>query len=503
MAQQQAFIAPIGLPRSSQAADQLELRDLAFDGFSSLRVQFYMWRLPRYDVEKAFAVRENAVFVASKSRRCILPPLPTTQLTQLCAGRAPNVVDLPSFQPGNISIGDIIEASPAKASYKQLTQLATVGLAPTSISFATPFKAVADSTPINELVLQRASGHANDQPRSGKKGTVLVWFRNDLRIHDHAALHEALENASTVVPVFCFDPRQFGKTSFGFEKTGRYRAKFLVESVQDLRATLESIGSGLVIRHGIPEEELPKLCRELKATAVYCHKEVTFEEQEVENAVIAKLKNQGMVLRAFWGNTLYHENDLPFSVDTMPDVYTDFRRSVEAGGSIRKPIAAPELMKQLPQLTAGQGAVPTLQELGLSEPPAGMSAPLSSFIGGETEAVRRLEQYLAEGPQRTEGATVKLDDKSTASLVPDFSCKISPWLALGCLSPRRIYEDVRAKCAQEPRTGSVYYELVWRDFFRFITKKYGNAKCVSFSKEGAAAAPAAAAAAAPAELVAA
>lgn len=48
----------------------------------------------------------------------------------------------------------------------------------------------------------------------------MVWFRSDLRVHDNPALTHALEEAGTVVPVYCFDPRQFGKTSFGFEKTG-------------------------------------------------------------------------------------------------------------------------------------------------------------------------------------------------------------------------------------------------------------------------------------------
>lgn len=61
-------------------------------------------------------------------------------------------------------------------------------------------------------------------PQGGK---VLVWFRSDLRVHDNPALTHALEEAGTVVPVYCFDPRQFGKTSFGFEKTGTWRVVVL------------------------------------------------------------------------------------------------------------------------------------------------------------------------------------------------------------------------------------------------------------------------------------
>lgn len=68
-------------------------------------------------------------------------------------------------------------------------------------------------------------------PQGGK---VLVWFRSDLRVHDNPALTHALEEAGTVVPVYCFDPRQFGKTSFGFEKTGTCR----VVSMPEVRCVL-------------------------------------------------------------------------------------------------------------------------------------------------------------------------------------------------------------------------------------------------------------------------
>jgi hypothetical protein len=53
----------------------------------------------------------------------------------------------------------------------------------------------------------------------------------------------------------------------------------------------------------------------------------------------------------------------------------------------------------------------------------------------------------------------------------DFSCKISPWLALGCVSPRRIHADLSERSAKAGQT-STYFELIWRDFFRFITQKY-------------------------------
>lgn len=59
-----------------------------------------------------------------------------------------------------------------------------------------------------------------------------------------------------MVPLYCFDPRHFGTTPYGSKKTGDYRAKFLLESVQDLKQRLISIGSNLLIHMGRPEDAL-------------------------------------------------------------------------------------------------------------------------------------------------------------------------------------------------------------------------------------------------------
>jgi len=84
---------------------------------------------------------------------------------------------------------------------------------------------------------------------------VLIWFRNDLRIHDQEILIDGIEeNPEMIIPIYCFDERQFQTTSFGFPKTGKFRAKFLLEAVTDLRKSLQTIGSNLILRKGIPKE---------------------------------------------------------------------------------------------------------------------------------------------------------------------------------------------------------------------------------------------------------
>ena len=74
---------------------------------------------------------------------------------------------------------------------------------------------------------------------------VVVWLRNDLRLVDSAPFTRAVALAKSspsteVLPVYCFDPRHFGTTRRGSPKTGSFRAKFLLESVADLRTRLRA-----------------------------------------------------------------------------------------------------------------------------------------------------------------------------------------------------------------------------------------------------------------------
>jgi len=92
--------------------------------------------------------------------------------------------------------------------------------------------------------------------------TILVWFRNDLRVHDNEILFEATRKADKVLPVYVFDPFYFKTTELGLLKTGNIRAKFLLESVADLRDNLQKLGGELIVRIGNPAEIIPQLAQQ-------------------------------------------------------------------------------------------------------------------------------------------------------------------------------------------------------------------------------------------------
>lgn len=297
---------------------------------------------------------------------------------------------------------------------------------------------------------------------------ALVWFRQDLRLHDNEALLEALAKAEWVVPVYVFDERPYhGRSTFGFPRIGDERARFIWESVENLRKNLQARGSDLVIRTGKPEEVMFSLARELQATWVFCNRERTFEEANVQDALERKLWSIGSELRYSRGKMLYHTQDLPFPVTHTPDVFTQFRKEVERTVPVRPPFQVPEKIP-FPFGESDPGPMPEGPFKGKITGPEGTVL----FEGGEDAGLARMKYYFWE----SKGIDAYKETRN-GMLGTDFSSRFSPWLATGCLSPKRIYaelkkvEEIRGK---SDGTYWLYFELLWRDFFRLMGKKHGN-----------------------------
>lgn len=301
---------------------------------------------------------------------------------------------------------------------------------------------------------------------------AIVWFRQDLRLHDNEALQDALRNVYEVIPVYVFDERVFkGQTNFGFPKTGKYRAKFILESVADLRQSLRKLNSDLIVRVGNPEEVLFELAKECKSSWIFCNRERTAEELKVQDKLEQKLWSIGQEMRYNRGKMLYYTADLPFPVQHTPDVFTQFRKEVERIVPVREPLNRPDKTFNPLTVEVSPGEIPTLADFGHEEFELDSRAVLN-FKGGETEGLKRLNYYLWE-------SNLIKDYKETRNglLGGDYSSKFSPWLAQGCLSPKMIYHELKRYEAERGANESTYwlfFELLWRDFFRFMGKKHGS-----------------------------
>ncbi len=302
----------------------------------------------------------------------------------------------------------------------------------------------------------------------GKK--AIIWFRNDLRLHDNESLTDALGSADQIYPVYVFDTRIFqGETRYGLRKTDIHRARFIIESIHNLRKRLVEKGSNLIVRIGRPEDVLYDLAREWKTSWIFCNRERTDEEVKVQDALESNLWTIGQEVRYNRGKMLYYTADLPFPVNHTPDTFSAFRKEVEKYIPIREPLPEPD---KLPYLDPGIdcGPIPSLDDL---EYDTDNNQVASRFQGGETAGLNQLNYYLWDSDNIT-----RYKETRNQMLGWDFSSKFSPYLAQGCLSPKYIYHQIK-KYEQERRSNKSTYwllfELLWRDFFRLKGKKYGNA----------------------------
>lgn len=296
----------------------------------------------------------------------------------------------------------------------------------------------------------------------------IVWFKTDLRLHDNETLVRAIEQCDEIIPVYCLDESHFKITEFGQRKTGNFRARFLLESLADLDNNLRKLGSGLIIVTGKPENELLKLAQKFKAQNVFCKKEVSFEEKQTQLLVEKELWKAKCEVETYSTSTLYHAQDLPFALKDIPDIFSNFRKRIEKESTIRKLFLKPKIIKSP---TIEEVCLPDLKQLGLDNVTIDNRAAIN-FIGGETEGYKRLHNYLFDSK-----AISTYKQTRNGLIGENYSTKLSAWLALGCLSPREIYFELKKYEAQYLANESTYwleFELIWRDYFRFMMKKYPN-----------------------------
>jgi len=295
----------------------------------------------------------------------------------------------------------------------------------------------------------------------------LIWFKNNLRIADNHALTDACSHDSTIA-IFCFNPNDFEKGNFGFKKTGAFRVQFLIESLLYLKEALQKLNITLLIFHEKPEIRIPQVIEQYEIDTVYLQAEWTRDE----NDTLAKTKKNSNPTVKFietCDQFLYHPEDVPFeNFGAIPDVFTFFRKKVEKYGKVRPVLEKPD-KKPTSNLLKQQTKLPSLKELGFQ----GFQVDARSafpFKGGEDKAIERIETYFWKSKNL---ASYKQTRNGLIGL--DYSSKLSAWLANGCISPKTIYKTVKEfehKIVKNQDTYWLIFELIWRDFFKYISLKH-------------------------------
>ncbi|GGC93461.1 DASH family cryptochrome [Halopseudomonas salina] len=301
--------------------------------------------------------------------------------------------------------------------------------------------------------------------------TNLLWFKQDLRVDDNPVLAAAMRGTDCL-PVYCLDPRWFEPDHLGLLPCGPRRAQFILESLADLRRSLRTLGSDLLVLQGKPEELLPALCIDMGIQAVYTHAEHAPDEQALMDRLHSALPN-GVDLQVLESNGLFEPTELPFSLEAMPGVFTRFRNKIEKHPPAHLPISETTVMAPLPvgALDLIRG-IPGPADLGLQPCRADHRSALPAG-GGELAGREWLDDYLW-------GSQSVRHYKETRNelLGKHFSSKLSTWLSHGCLSPRRVVQELRAHEVEHGANDSTYwlwFELLWREFFRLSLRVQGSA----------------------------
>ncbi|CAN5189537.1 deoxyribodipyrimidine photo-lyase [soil metagenome] len=274
--------------------------------------------------------------------------------------------------------------------------------------------------------------------------TIIVWFRNDLRIHDHPALATACADADFVVPLFITND-----TLLHGEHRSANRNRFLLESLKDLQQSLQDSGGDLVIRNGDAAEELVKLVKETNAEAIYYTADYTPFAIKRDKAAKASVAKSNVAFRSFPGRLAVSSLEkLHTKAGTTHKVFTPFWKNWLT--IVRRDIADTPQSIQLPSgLTPG-----TLPELKDVTTPQELSP--NALPGGETAGRKRLHAYLNAG--------IEDYHQTNNDMAANQTSRLSPYLHFGCVSAR----EIETLLPDNAGARAWHRQLAWREFYHYI-----------------------------------
>ena len=280
---------------------------------------------------------------------------------------------------------------------------------------------------------------------------IIVWFRLDLRLGDHAALSEAAKTGAPVLPVYILDD----------ETPGRFRAGgasrwWLHGSLDALDRDLARLGGKLCVRRGPAPKVLADLLDETGATAIHATRGYEPWEPKLEQAVKRLCQERNAEFRLFRGRLLFEPGDIATGSGNPFRVFTPFWKACLAAPPPPAPQPAPKLARFA---TAESDSLESLKLLPAKPDWAG--GLRATWRPGEQAARARLQHFIDHGVARYADDRNKIDDVSTS--------RLSPRLHFGELSPNQIWHAVchaaeSADGAKDRGSESHLRELGWREF---------------------------------------
>ncbi len=278
---------------------------------------------------------------------------------------------------------------------------------------------------------------------------TLVWYRQDLRLHDHAPLAAAVAGGGPIVPVYVFD-----EAGWGFGGATRWWLHF---SLRSLAQDLEKRGLRLILRRGDATKIIPGLAGEVGATTV--HAGIAHEPawRAIDRQVAAALSDQGARLHLHRVATLADPEQIRTRNGTIYGMYTPFARAIEEAGEPPYPQPAPR--QKLPQPSYQPVSDRLMDWALLPEKPDWAGGLRATWQPGEAAALRRFTVFL--------DTSIAGYDATRNFPGEDGTSMLSPHLHFGEISPATIWHECRRR-GGGAGTQAFIRELIWREFSAYL-----------------------------------
>jgi deoxyribodipyrimidine photo-lyase len=282
----------------------------------------------------------------------------------------------------------------------------------------------------------------------------IVWFRDDLRLSDHPALHAAAGTGAPVICIYILDDPANARPLGGAARW------WLAQSLRALQRSLTSIGSALVMRQGSPVRIIAELARETEASTVFWNEIAQAPHQAVADQVVAALREIGIASQSFAGDLLINPTEVRNKEGRGLRVFTPFWRRVQSSGDPPQPLPAPRVLCPIPDVASD-----TLEDWRLEPTRPDWAGGLrQTWRPGEHSAQARLSAFLETGAAGYCTGRDRPDREGTSGL--------SPHLRFGEISPRQLWHAARFTAAGRPALAAdidkFLSEVGWREFCRHL-----------------------------------
>ncbi|EEP96278.1 Deoxyribodipyrimidine photo-lyase [Yersinia aldovae ATCC 35236] len=296
--------------------------------------------------------------------------------------------------------------------------------------------------------------------------THLVWFRNDLRITDNLALNAACQDPQArVIALFIATPKQWAAHDMAPRQ-----AAFLQQNLQLLQSALAAKSIALHYHQCDDFQDaviwLDNFCQQQQVDALFYNQQYELNERRRDEALAVRLNSgangRNITCHRFHDSLLLPPGSVLTGNNEMYKVFTPFRRAF-----IQRLLMSDNACVPAPIARDNMAAATSFPPLLFDYPQQPVDPIL--FPAGEDAALQRLRSFCREQVQ-------DYHQQRDFPAVSGTSC-LSPYLALGVLSPRQCFNRLRAECPaglENPDSGAFTWlnELIWREFYCHLLVAY-------------------------------